>query len=47
MSRIPIDLPPEPYPRKLKPARKSGNLLSLLLLFAGIFALTYLALEFL
>lgn len=46
MSRIPIDLPPEPYPRR-KRNNKGGNMLSLLITFAAIFAVTYLVLEFL
>jgi hypothetical protein len=46
MSRIPIDLPPDPYPRRPRPRRR-GNMLTLLLVFALVFGLTYLALEFL
>lgn len=47
MSRIPIDLPPDRYPNKVKPPRKKGGLLVLLVLFAVVFGLTYLALEIL
>ncbi len=46
MSRIPIDLPPEPYPRRNR-NNKGGSMLSLLIIFAAIFAVTYLVLEFL
>lgn len=47
MSRIPIDLPPDTYPKKAKVPRRGGSLLVLLLLFASVFAVTYLALAFL
>jgi len=46
MSRIPIDLPPDTYPRRNK-SNKGGSMLSLLIIFAAIFAVTYLVLEFL
>lgn len=46
MSRIPIDLPPDSYPRRNK-GNKGGGMLSLLIIFAAIFAVTYLVLEFL
>jgi len=46
VSRIPIDLPPDNYPRRAKSGKGMG-MLSLLVLFAVVFALTFLALEFL
>lgn len=47
MSRIPVDLPPDVYPRRERRRGKGSMIFMFLVLFAVFFALTWLALEFL